>query len=203
VAQPYDPRTRASSHAPPQRAPFAAGEGKEEASPGVSLLIQPTRWTSCHPAPPGPPPAHHSPPPWTSPGWAYGLLLGGAGVPLLASLLTPNRVAAQNKSPCVLGARGARGAPCLPFGGKPDWRPKFWSVFPQISPEGIARASSPHPAGTSPGRRAPPGEAKKNYSTKTKSQEIRGAHKSRGWGEQHFRSQQQILCEQHYVPCAG
>jgi hypothetical protein len=44
---------------------------------------------------------------------------------------------------------------------KPDWHPKSWSVFPQISPEGIARVPPTQPAGTSLGRRAPPGEVKK------------------------------------------
>jgi hypothetical protein len=38
---------------------------------------------------------------------------------------------------------------------KPDWGEEIWAVFPPISPEGIARVP-PHPAGTSPGRRAPP-----------------------------------------------
>jgi hypothetical protein len=51
--------------------------------------------------------------------------------------------------------------------GKPDWRPGFWSVSPQISPKGIARVPpTQHPAGTGPGRRAPPGEAKKKNTEK-------------------------------------
>jgi hypothetical protein len=54
----------------------------------------------------------------------------------------------------VAPAPASGGPEVSPIGGK-----RFGPFPPKISPEGIARVP-PHPAGTSPGRRAPPGEAK-------------------------------------------
>jgi hypothetical protein len=70
--------------------------------------------------------------------------------------------------------REARSPPLLraAVGERRTRRPRYIPVSPisppQISPEGIPRASgAPHPAGTSPGRRAPPGGGYFFCSTKT------------------------------------
>jgi hypothetical protein len=70
--------------------------------------------------------------------------------------------------------REARSPPLLraAVGERRTRRPRYIPVSPisppPISPEGIPRASgAPHPAGTSPGRRAPPGGGYFFCSTKT------------------------------------